>query len=62
MPDLWDGAKIHRAKIAVAVDPSLPARIALGGTTAGSGAALFLGVVTSPAAEPVPVPQWGRHR
>ena len=49
-PALWGTDAIDSSKIAVAVDPSNPARVALGGTGSGSQAALFLGAVTSPAA------------
>jgi hypothetical protein len=48
VPDPWDGGEPYN-KIAVAVDPSNPARVGLGGTGFGDGAALFLGAVTSPA-------------
>jgi hypothetical protein len=50
VPALWGGNSSSQSKIVVAVDPSAPARVALGGTVFGAGASLFLGAVTSPAA------------
>ena len=50
MPVLWGGKTISQSKVAVAVDPSAPTRVALGGTDLGGNAALFLGTVTSPGA------------
>ena len=60
MPDLWGGAKIHSIEDRGRRRPvgSRPGSRSAA-PTAGSGAALFLGAVTSPAAGPVPVSQWG---
>ena len=53
LPKVWDDQSSHPTKMVVAVDPSNPANIALGGTTHGLDAALFIGAVTGPAAGPL---------
>ncbi len=62
LPAVWGGSTISRSKMAIAVDPSNPARIALGGTADPPDAALFMGVVTGPAAGPLTFTLAGSHR
>jgi hypothetical protein len=62
LPRVWKGKSIHASKMVVAVDPSNPANIALGGTADAPDAALFIGVVTGPAAGPLTFTLAGSHR
>jgi hypothetical protein len=61
-PPVWGGETIDEFKMVIAVDPSNPARIALGGTIDALDAALFIGVVTGPAAGPLTYTLAGSHR
>jgi len=62
LPRVWKGEPIHASKMVVAVDPSNPANIALGGTAHASDAALFIGVVKGPAAGPLTFTLAGSYR
>ena len=61
-PGLWGGSTISDSKMAIAVDPSNPANVALGGTHDTPDAALFLGAVTCPAAGPLTYTAPAAHR
>jgi hypothetical protein len=61
-PGLWGGKTINDSKMVIAVDPSNPANVALGGTADAPDAALFIGVVTGPAGGPLVFTLAGSHR
>ena len=61
-PGLWGGSTINDSKMVIAVDPSNPANVALGGTHDTPDAALFIGAVTGPAAGPLTYTVAGAHR
>jgi hypothetical protein len=62
LPRVWGGDTFEASKMVVAVDPSNPANIALGGTLDADDAALFIGVVTGPAAGPLTFTLAGSYR
>jgi hypothetical protein len=61
-PRLWGAKTISDLKMAISVDPSNPANLALGGTSDAPDAALFIGVVTGAAAGPLTFTLAGAHR
>jgi hypothetical protein len=61
-PGLWGGDTVSDSKMAIAVDPSNPANIALGGTADAPDAAFFIGAVTGPATGPLTFALAGAHR
>ena len=62
VPPVWKGKTIHDSKMVVAVDPSNPANIALGGTTSVTDAGLFINPVTGPPAGPLVYTTAGANR
>jgi hypothetical protein len=62
IPAVWGGTSINDSKMVVAIDPSNPANVALGGTAAVTDAALFINPVTGPAAGPLVYTAAGAHR